>query len=99
MRQHPGPPATLGTTLAAGLDLWGDCRGCRRDVHVDSAQLDSLADRYGRDAALFDLIARLTCAECNGKLDVRVHAPLHSVDGGSLQEVREPLPRACDLFC
>jgi hypothetical protein len=31
--------------------------------------------RYGRDAVLFDLIRRLTCAECSGKLDVRVHVP------------------------
>jgi hypothetical protein len=43
MRPYLRPPATLGTTLAAGLDLWGDCRGCRRDVHVDTAQLKALA--------------------------------------------------------
>jgi hypothetical protein len=75
MRPYIGPPATLGTTLAAGVDLGGDCLGCRRDVHVDTAQLEMLADRYGRDAILLDLIARLTCAECSGKLDVRVHVP------------------------
>jgi hypothetical protein len=75
MRPHLGPPATLGTTLAAGLDLWGDCLGCRQHVHVDTAQLETLADRYGRYAVLFDLIARLTCADCSGKLDIRVHVP------------------------
>jgi hypothetical protein len=39
MRPYLGPPATLGTTRDAGLDLWGDCQGCRRDVNVDTAQL------------------------------------------------------------
>jgi hypothetical protein len=82
MRPYLGPPATLGTTLAAGLDLWGDCLGCRRDVRVDTAQLEALADRYGRDAPLPDLIARLTCTECGGKLSVRVHVPRLEKFGG-----------------
>jgi hypothetical protein len=76
------PPATLGTTLAAGLDLWGDSLGCRRDVHVDTTQLGALVDRYGRDAVLFDLIARLVCTDCGGRLDVRVHVPRLAKFGG-----------------
>jgi hypothetical protein len=31
MRLYAGPPATVGTTLATGLDLWGDCLGCPTD--------------------------------------------------------------------
>jgi hypothetical protein len=82
MRPHPGPPATLGTTLAAGLDLWGDCLGCRWHVHVDTSQLRALADRYGRDAVLFDVTKRLVCKECGGKLDTRVHVPRLAKFGG-----------------
>jgi hypothetical protein len=82
MRPYIGPPATLGTTLAAGLDLWGDCLGCRRHVHVDTAQLGALADRYGRDAILFDVAKRLVCKECGGKLDTRVHVPRLAKFGG-----------------
>lgn len=75
MRPYLGPPATIGTTLDASLDLWGDCRGCRRHVHIDGAQLETLATRYGRDTPIPDLVARLTCSQCGGKLDMRVHVP------------------------
>jgi hypothetical protein len=68
MRPYLGPPATLGTTLAAGLDLWGDCLGCRRDVRIDTAQLEALADRYGRDAVLFDVAKRRTSLISSGNL-------------------------------
>ena len=85
MRPYLGPPATLGTTLAAGLDLWGDCSGCRRHVHVDTAQLGVLADRYGRDAPLPDLIRRLVCSDCRGKLDLRVHVPRLATFGGRVE--------------
>jgi hypothetical protein len=51
-------------------------------VHVDTAQLETLADLYGSDAVLLDLIARLTCTECRGKLDVRVHVPRLDKFGG-----------------
>ena len=82
MRPYLGPPATLGTTLAAGLDLWGDCLDCRRHVHVDTAQLESLVERYGHDTPLLDLIARLVCTGCGGRLNVRVHVPRLAKFGG-----------------
>jgi hypothetical protein len=55
---------------------------CQRHVHVDMAQLGALADRYGRDAVLLDLIARLTCTDCRAKLDMRVHVPRLAKFGG-----------------
>jgi hypothetical protein len=51
-------------------------------VHVDTAQLGALADRYGRDAVLFDVAKRLVCKECGGKLDTRVHVPRLAKFGG-----------------
>jgi hypothetical protein len=44
-------------------------------VHIDTARLDTLAARYGRNAVLFDVAKRLVCKECGGKLDTRVHVP------------------------
>jgi hypothetical protein len=54
MRPNPGPPATIGTTLDAGLDLTGACTACRRVVIVDTEALEALALRYSRDPVLFD---------------------------------------------
>jgi hypothetical protein len=75
MRHHPGTPATLGSTLEAGLDLTGACTACRRVVIVDTEALKALALRYGRDAVLFDLMQRITCKTCGAKASLSVHAP------------------------
>jgi hypothetical protein len=40
-----------------------------------------------RDAVLFDLIARLVCTGCGGKLDVRVHVPRLAKFGGRARRV------------
>src|ERR1700688_2571901 len=61
MRASLGPPATLGSTLDAGLDLTGACTACRRVVIVDTEALEALALRYGRDAVLPDHMQRITC--------------------------------------
>ena len=68
-------PATLATTLTAGLDLDGGCTKCRRQIRVDTAALEGLAKRYGRDAILFEVMGRIVCSACGGKADLRVHVP------------------------
>ena len=78
MRHHPGTPATLGSTLEAGLDLTGACTACRRVVIVDTEALEALALRYGRDAVLFDLMQRITCKAGGAKARLSVHAPTAS---------------------
>ena len=72
---YTGPPATIGTTLAAGLVLSGGCRACRRRIEVDETGLVSLGERYGRGVALPDVMERVVCAACGGKADLRVHVP------------------------
>ena len=75
MRPYDGQPATLGTTLAAGLDLSGASTACHRVVIVGTEALEALALRYGRDAVLFDLMQRITCKVCGAKASLSVHAP------------------------
>jgi hypothetical protein len=75
MRHHPSQPATIGTTLDAGLDLTGACTACHRVVIVDTEALEALALRYGRDAVLPDLMQRITCKACGAKARLSVHAP------------------------
>ena len=75
MRPYDGQPATLGTTLAASLDLTGACTACHRVVTVDTEALEALAFRYSQDAVLFDLMQRITCKACGAKASLSVHAP------------------------
>ena len=70
--------ATLGSTLDAHLELFGACSGCKRRVLIDAAALETLAARYGQDAILFDVMERITCKDCGGKVSLSVRAPRRS---------------------
>src|SRR5690242_13995246 len=70
----PLPVATIGTTLAAHLDLHGDCTQCRREIRIDTAALQALAQRYA-DTVLRALMERVVCRACGGRSDLRVHVP------------------------
>jgi len=59
---YTGPPATIGTTLAAGLVLSGGCQACRRRIEIGEAALLALGRRYGDDVALPDVMERVICA-------------------------------------
>jgi len=49
IKSHAGPPATLGSTAAAGAHLLVWCRACRHRVEPDPA---AMAERYGADTAV-----------------------------------------------
>jgi hypothetical protein len=70
--------ATLGSTIKAGLDLKGACTGCLRVVLIDTAGLEAMAARYGQNAVLFDVMQRITCKDCGGKVSLSVRAPRHA---------------------
>ena len=59
MKPHPGPPATLGSTAAAGARIVVWCRGCGRRVEPDPAEL---ANRYGADTPVREWHKRLVCS-------------------------------------
>jgi hypothetical protein len=67
--------ATLGSTTDAGLDLKGACTGCKRVVLIETATLEAMAARYGREAVLFDVMQRITCKDCGGRVSLSVRAP------------------------
>jgi hypothetical protein len=67
--------ATLGSTITGQLELFGSCAGCKRRVLIDTAALEILAQRYGRDAVLYEVMQRIVSAVCGGKADLRVHVP------------------------
>ena len=51
MKPYTGPPATLGSTAAAGARLLIWCRACRHQVEPDPA---AMAERYGADTSVRD---------------------------------------------
>jgi hypothetical protein len=65
--------ATLGSTITAGLYLWGSCESCRREIKIETAELEALAAKYGRDAELYPIMQRIKCRDCGGKTDFRLH--------------------------
>lgn len=72
-------PATLGSILVSGYDLKGACSNakCRRPVHIETAALETMAARYGRDAVLYDIMQRVTCKACGAKVDLTVRTSEH----------------------
>jgi hypothetical protein len=77
-------PATLGSTLVSGYDLKGACSNakCGRGVEIDTAALETMATRYGREAILFDIMQRVTCQACGLKVDLTVHTPSRMFGAG-----------------
>jgi hypothetical protein len=63
-KTHPGPPATLGSTAAAGAQIIVWCRDCRHQVEPDAAEL---AQRYGAETPVRDRRDRLVCSRRDGR--------------------------------
>jgi hypothetical protein len=64
VKSQPGPPATLGSSAAAGVRLIVWCRGCSHQVEPDPAEQ---AQRYGAEMTLGDLHERLICSKCGSR--------------------------------
>ena len=61
MRSKPGPPATLGSTANAHLELIVWCKDCRHKAAPDPAEM---AARYGAETTVPDWGKRLVCSQC-----------------------------------
>jgi len=61
MKSHPGPPATIGSTAAAGarIVVW-----CGHRVEPDPGEQ---AQRYGAGTLVRDWHKRLICSRCGGR--------------------------------
>ena len=64
MKPYRGPPATLGTTAAAQVQIIVWCRACRHRVEPDPAEQ---AELYGTETSIQDWAARLGCSRCGGR--------------------------------
>ena len=61
MKSEQGPPATLGSSAAAGVRLIVWCQDCRHQVEPDPAEQ---AQRYGAEMTVPDWRERLICSKC-----------------------------------
>jgi hypothetical protein len=64
MKSYSGPPATLGSTAAAGARIIVWCKACNYQVEPDPAVM---AQRYRADTAVRDWHKRLICSRCGGR--------------------------------
>jgi hypothetical protein len=64
VNRYTGPPATLGSTAAAGARLIVWCRDCRHQVEPDPA---AMAERYGAEMTIPDWHKRLVCGQCGSR--------------------------------
>ena len=64
MKPYRGPPATLGSTAAAGARIIVWCRGCGWQVEPNPAEM---AARYDADTPIPDWHKRLVCSRCGGR--------------------------------
>ena len=64
MKPYTGPPATFGSTAAAGARIIVWCRDCRHQVEPDAAEQ---AQRYGADTPVRKWHKRLVCSRCGGR--------------------------------
>jgi hypothetical protein len=60
VNRYTGPPATLGSTAAAGARLIVWCRDCRHKVEPDPT---AMAERYGTGLSVPDWHKRLICGQ------------------------------------
>jgi hypothetical protein len=66
MKPYRGPPATLGSTAAAGATIVVWCKACGHQVEPDPGEL---AARYGADTPVPDWVARLVCGAVWQRVD------------------------------
>jgi hypothetical protein len=64
VKSEPGPPATLGSSAAAGVRLIVWCRDCRHQTEPDPAEQ---AERYGAEMTVPDWHERLVCSQCGSQ--------------------------------
>jgi len=64
VQSEPGPPATLGSSAAAGVRLIVWCRDCRHQTEPDPAEQ---AARYGAEMTVPDWHERLVCSKCGSR--------------------------------
>jgi hypothetical protein len=62
--KYSGPPATLGSTAAAGVRIVVWCRACGYRVEPDPA---AMAERYGAATSVPEWGKRLICSRCGGR--------------------------------
>jgi rubredoxin len=61
VKPYRGPPATLGSTAAAGATIVVWCKACGHQVEPDPGEL---AARYGPETSVLDWHKRLVCSRC-----------------------------------
>jgi hypothetical protein len=64
VKSEHGPPATLGSTAAAGVRLIVWCRDCGHQVEPDPA---AQAQRYGAAMFVPEWRERLVCSKCGSR--------------------------------
>jgi hypothetical protein len=64
LKSEPGPPATLGSSAAAGVRLIVWCKACQHQVEPDPVEQ---AQRYGAETTVIDWHARLSCSKCGSR--------------------------------
>jgi len=64
MKPYTGPPATLGSSAAAQVQLIVWCRDCRHKVELDPAEQ---VGRYGADLPVRDWVRQLVCSQCGSR--------------------------------
>jgi hypothetical protein len=66
VKSEPGPPATLGSSAAAGVRLIVWCSDCRHQVEPDPAEQ---AARYGAETTVPvpEWQERLVCSQCGSR--------------------------------
>jgi hypothetical protein len=64
MKPNRGPPATIGSTAAAGARIVVWCRACQHRIEPDPGEL---AAHYGGDTPVRDWHRRLVCSRCGSR--------------------------------
>ena len=64
MKPYRGPPATLGSTAAAGARIVVWCRACGHQVEPAAAEM---AAHYGAETTIHEWHKRLVCSRCGGR--------------------------------
>lgn len=63
---------TLAQLMASGLPVSAWCEACGRSVDL---HLPTLAERYGGETPIFDLIPKFRCVFCGGPGTIRIGSP------------------------
>ena len=64
MKPYRGPPATLGSTAAAGARIIVWCDVCQHRTEPDPVEM---VKRYGAETPVPNWAARLVCGECGSR--------------------------------